>query len=106
MPTMNDTLVLERVNVQEEKGRPKMFDAILHNDDVTPFNIVVDVLREAYSKTEADAEALMLMVHFGTKGLIGTYPEEEAYERLELAYDTLRQLNCNTLQITNEEHID
>lgn len=58
---------------------------VLRNDDYTSFQFVVDVLREAFDLSEADATALMMQVHQQGKGIIGRYPRDDARARVEAA---------------------
>ena len=52
------------------------------NDDVTPMEFVVDLLREEFDCTEARATGIMLTVHGQGSGLCGRYGEVEARARM------------------------
>ena len=52
--------------VQELKPKtkkPPMFDVILLNDDFTPMDFVVYVLKEIFNHTDQQANEIMLKVH-------------------------------------------
>lgn len=63
---------IERVDV------PKMYKVILLNDDFTPMDFVVLVLRRFFSKTEEQATEVMLDVHKKGAGVAGVFTLEMA----------------------------
>jgi len=52
---------------------PSMYAVILHNDDITTMDFVVEVLVEIFHKTPPEAAALMMDVHEAGSGLAGVY---------------------------------
>lgn len=57
---------------------PPMYRVLLLNDDYTPMDFVVDVLRTVFHKSPAEAERIMLNVHEKGSGLCGIYTFETA----------------------------
>jgi len=57
---------------------PNMYNVIMLNDDFTPMDFVVEMLRTYFDKSETEATALMLQVHHGKKAIIGKYPYDVA----------------------------
>ncbi len=57
---------------------PRMYRVLLHNDDYTTREFVVDVLRSVFHKSDADAVAIMLNVHHNGVGVAGVYTLEIA----------------------------
>ena len=55
----SETLVISKV----KQKKPKLFKVILLNDDYTPMEYVVKLLKEVFKKSENDAINIMLMVH-------------------------------------------
>lgn len=43
------------------------------NDDETTMDFVVDVLRDIFNRSEADAEQLMMQIHMEGSAVVGTY---------------------------------
>src|SRR5205814_9989160 len=52
-----------RTKAKPKLDRPRLYKVLLHNDDVTPMEFVVLVLREVFAKSDADATAIMLHAH-------------------------------------------
>ncbi|MCK5725293.1 MAG: ATP-dependent Clp protease adapter ClpS [Thiotrichaceae bacterium] len=61
-----------------EVKEPKQYKVILLNDDYTPMDFVIEVLRIFFSLTEESATRVMLSVHTKGKGICGTYTREIA----------------------------
>ncbi|MFV9998168.1 MAG: ATP-dependent Clp protease adapter ClpS [Arsenophonus endosymbiont of Dermacentor nuttalli] len=57
---------------------PSMYQVILNNDDYTPMDFVVQVLKKYFSFDEKQATQIMLDVHFHGKGSCGVYTAEVA----------------------------
>jgi len=73
------TRILERQETRAEK--PRMFRVILHNDDYTTMEFVVEVLVEIFRKSAQQAVELMLLVHTVGKAVVGVYTHEIAETR-------------------------
>ncbi|MCP4296516.1 MAG: ATP-dependent Clp protease adaptor ClpS [Proteobacteria bacterium] len=61
---------------------PKQYKVILHNDDYTPMEFVIELLIEIFSKSELQATEIMLNVHHRGQGICGIYPYEIAESKL------------------------
>ncbi|MBZ9712685.1 ATP-dependent Clp protease adapter ClpS [Deinococcus multiflagellatus] len=68
------TQTLERTHTE----KPRLFRVLLLNDDYTPMDFVVMVLRRYFRKGEQDAELIMLAVHRKGQGMAGVYPRDVA----------------------------
>lgn len=58
--------------------RPRRYKVLLHNDDFTTMEFVVQVLVEHFHKSHAEATQIMLHVHHKGVGVAGVYPRETA----------------------------
>ena len=58
--------------------KPPLFKVLLHNDDFTTMEFVVDVLQRVFHRPEAEALQIMLAVHLQGVGVAGVYPYEIA----------------------------
>lgn len=66
---------------QDAKSRlkpPPHYAVILHNDDYTTMEFVLEVLKRFFRKTEEDAMHVMLKVHHEGQGIAGVYSLEIA----------------------------
>lgn len=75
-PTKNDfsTDVLDEVETKE----PNPYKVLLLNDDYTPMDFVVYVLKTFFKHDDASAEKIMLDVHKLGSGVAGVYTFEIA----------------------------
>ena len=68
---------------------PTKYKVLLHNDDYTTIDFVVDVLVGIFHKNLTQAEAIMMTVHHKGKGVCGIYTyeiaETKVYQVKELA---------------------
>ena len=61
---------------------PKKYKVILHNDDFTPMEFVVFILREFFHKTEEEANSITLQVHKLGQGIAGIYDYQMAEQKV------------------------
>ncbi|MBA2078536.1 MAG: ATP-dependent Clp protease adapter ClpS [Rhodanobacter sp. 68-29] len=61
-----------------EVARPPLFQVVLLNDDFTPMDFVVEVLRGFFSLDQERAVQVMLHVHTRGKGVCGVFTREVA----------------------------
>jgi ATP-dependent Clp protease adaptor protein ClpS len=65
--------------------RPPMFNVIMLNDDYTPMDFVVDVLKGVFRMTHEDAVSTMLKIHHNGEANCGTYTRDVAETKMEIA---------------------
>jgi ATP-dependent Clp protease adaptor protein ClpS len=75
-----------------QEGRPKLkepprFACILHNDDYTTMEFVIEVLARYFQKKEEEAVQIMLKVHQQGKGVAGIYHHEIAETKVAQVHD-------------------
>ena len=90
------------VQIVPKIDTPKMYKVILLNDDFTPMDFVVLVLRRFFAKTEEQATEVMLDVHKKGAGIAGVYTLEIA-EMKVMQVNQFAQLNKYPLKSTMEE---
>ena len=73
-----------RPKTRPKLDRPKLYKVLLHNDDYTPMEFVVLVLREVFAKSDADAMAIMLHAHTHGMAVAGVYTFEIAETKVQL----------------------
>ena len=77
-----DPSVEAGVIVETELKEPDMYRVLLHNDDYTQMDFVVQVLVEIFRKSNEEAVAIMMSVHNSGSGVCGVYPREIAEFRV------------------------
>jgi ATP-dependent Clp protease adaptor protein ClpS len=86
------------VATRERLKEPRRFACLLHNDDYTTMEFVIEVLTRYFHKTGAEATQIMLHVHNDGKGVAGIYPfdiaETKASQVEELARERNYPLKC------------
>ena len=81
MSVQEQTREKTKIKIRE----PRHYRVIMHNDDFTSMDFVVDILVEIFHKAEMEAERLMLMVHETGKAAIGSYPYDIAVTKVQAA---------------------
>ncbi|GGI91516.1 ATP-dependent Clp protease adapter ClpS [Legionella impletisoli] len=87
-------------NVVEEKTaetkilpalkQPRKYKVVLLNDDYTPMDFVVDVLKRFFQLNEEIAIQIMLQVHHQGKGVCGVFTRDIAETKVVLVNDYAR----------------
>lgn len=70
--------------------RPAMYQVVLLNDDYTPMEFVVDVLRTFFGLNQERAVQVMLHVHHRGKGVCGVFTREVAETKVNQVNDYAR----------------
>jgi ATP-dependent Clp protease adaptor protein ClpS len=81
--------VLEKTRPRTQK--PPVFRVILHNDDYTTMEFVVEVLESIFHKSPAEAHRIMMHVHTRGHGVCGAYPYEVAETKVSLVHDRAKE---------------
>lgn len=82
--------------------KPSLYKVLLHNDDFTPMEFVVEVLRRYFNKSIHQATEIMLEVHHHGKSQCGVYPFEIAETKVTLVLEAAKE-NDYPLQCTMEK---
>ena len=78
----------EELDVALELQEPQLFKVLLHNDDYTSMDFVVEVLMGIFHKTHQQAEQIMFQIHEKGKAICGVY----TYEIAQMKVEQVRQL--------------
>jgi ATP-dependent Clp protease adaptor protein ClpS len=75
------------------EGKPRhapRYRVLIHNDDVTPMDFVVHILRSVFQKPEEEAVQIMLTAHKTGIAHVVTLPLEQAEFRVDQAHSLAR----------------
>jgi ATP-dependent Clp protease adaptor protein ClpS len=76
---------------RQETKEPELFKVVLHNDDYTTMDFVVQVLETVFLKSPAEAFRVMMQVHTQGAGLCGLYPYDIAETKVTTVHDLAQQ---------------
>jgi ATP-dependent Clp protease adaptor protein ClpS len=82
--------------------RPPLFKVVLLNDDFTPMDFVVHVLKQFFGMDEEKATQIMLHVHMRGIGVCGVFSKDVAETKVRLVNDYSRK-HQHPLLCTMEE---
>ncbi len=85
-----------------EVREPSMYKVLLHNDDYTTMEFVVDILMTVFHKRSEEATRIMFNVHRKGVGLCGIYTYDIAETKVETVH-TLARENGYPLRCSMEE---
>jgi ATP-dependent Clp protease adaptor protein ClpS len=71
---------------QEETELEPLYRVIIHNDDVTPMDFVVQILKTIFYLSNAKAAEIMLTAHYYGTAYVQTLPKSEAERRINKAH--------------------
>lgn len=75
---MSATELIEEQLQQTHYQPPRRYQVILHNDDFTPMDFVVDILMRYFKKDIDQATEIMLRIHHQGSAICGVYSKEIA----------------------------
>jgi len=89
---MSDNVVTKpRVQIKPKIERPRLYKVILLNDDYTPRNFVVRVLRAVFRMTDDQAYNVMMTAHQKGACVVALYTREVAESKAKEATDLGQQ---------------
>ena len=92
MGTKN-TEIIERsiIESNQKEGQPPMYRVILHNDDYTTMEFVVEILINIFGKSLENASEIMLNIHRKGKDTCGVYSYEVAETKVSVVHRLARE---------------
>ena len=72
--------IVSDVKVQE----PSLYRVLMHNDDYTPMDFVIDVLQSVFHHKETNAKKIMLEVHNNGIAVCGVYSYDIAETKVNV----------------------
>jgi len=93
----------EELDLALELEEPQMFKVLLHNDDYTSMDFVVEILTGIFHKTHAQAEQIMLQIHEKGKAICGVYSFEIAQTKAQQVKQRAKQNEFPLLATIEED---
>jgi ATP-dependent Clp protease adaptor protein ClpS len=91
-----------RSEVRDESKEPPQYRVLLHNDDYTTMEFVVEILMYVFNQSAEAAAKIMLNVHQKGIGVCGVYPFEIAETKVDTVHNLAREsgfpLRCSMEQ--------
>ncbi len=78
--------VKEKTKVKQKLKPPKLYKVLMHNDNYTTMDFVVEILKTIFNKSPEESERIMLTIHKKGVGLCGIYPLDIAVTKTELVH--------------------
>jgi len=86
-----DTVEHVEEEVLDELDEPPLYNVLLHNDNYTTMQFVIEILMYVFNKSVEESTRIMLNVHQKGKGLCGTYPFEVAETKVDTVENLARE---------------
>ena len=90
------------VQPSQKTKTPPMYKVVILNDDFTPREFVVHILKKFFNKDEVEAHRLMMQVHHSGSGVAGIFTHEIA-ETKSYQINSYSQANQYPLKSIVEE---
>ena len=88
---MSNTVTTPRVRVRVKPERPRLYKVILLNDDYTPREFVVTVLKAEFRKGEEQARRVMLTAHRRGACVVAVFTKDVAETKATRATEAARK---------------
>ena len=98
----NGAAVITQPRTRTQTKRPNMYRVLLLNDDYTPMEFVIAILRSFFNKNPEEATEIMLHVHHNGVGECGVFTYEIAETKVAQVMDHARK-NQHPLQCIMEK---
>jgi ATP-dependent Clp protease adaptor protein ClpS len=100
---MTDTVTTPRTRTRKQVARPPLHKVILLNDDFTPRDFVVRILKAEFRMTESEASKVMLTAHMKGSCVVGVFTREIAETKANRATEIARDQGFPLLFTTEPE---
>ena len=77
--------------IRDDVSEPPMYRVLLHNDDYTTMDFVVEILMLVFNKSPEEAVNIMLNIHRKGMGLCGVYTYEVSETKVETVHAIARE---------------
>lgn len=96
MSVKENVVVDEKVKIDIQP--PKLWKVVFLNDNVTPMELVIDILTTIFKHNQESAKKITLQIHNEGSGVAGVYPYEIA-EHLAVESKQIARSNGSPLKV-------
>ena len=100
---MNKTVTTPKAKIELKTEQPKLHKVILVNDDYTPREFVVMVLKAEFRVSDSQANQVMITAHQRGTCVVSVYTKDVAETKATNATDAARQKGYPLLLTTEPE---
>lgn len=79
MNTDLDVVIDEKIEIKNKE--PSKYNVVMLNDDFTPIDWVINILKDIFKHSDFTAESLTMTIHNEGSAVVGTYYYEIAEEK-------------------------
>jgi ATP-dependent Clp protease adaptor protein ClpS len=94
----------EKDDTEVDLKEPSMYKVLLHNDDYTPMDFVVEILMIVFNKSPEIATAVMMNVHRQGIGICGVYTYDVAETKVNTVHVSAQEQGF-PLRCSMEENV-
>ncbi len=89
----NELILKTRTEIKEkpELEEPKLYKVVIHNDNYTTMDFVVEVIVKVFHRVPSEATRIMLEVHNKGSGVAGIYPYDIAVTKVSEVHRMARE---------------
>jgi len=99
------SVIKPELEQQTHLQKPAMYRVLLRNDNYTPMDFVVEILRQFFFKKEEESVQLMLQIHQKGQACCGIYSYEVAQQKVHQV-NSYSQQHQHPLQCIMEKDSD
>jgi len=97
-----DVEIVQKQETTVKLQPPDLWKVVFHNDDYTPMDLVIDILKNIFKHTETSAKDITMEIHNTGAGIAGVYTHEIAEQKgIDATY--IARENGAPLNITIEK---
>jgi len=87
----NEQLAGVSIKSRKQTKLHPLYRVIMHNDDYTTMEFVVEMLQQVFRRSPTEANMIMLNIHYRGQGVAGTYPFDVAETKIDRVHERARE---------------
>ena len=93
MATKLQQETIEKNYIEEDIFTPSMYNVIMHNDNITTMEFVVEILETIFHMQKDEATKTMLLIHNIGMAICGVYSFEIAETKIDIVHKLAQKRN-------------